>query len=470
MTKVKGSMNRLLARLLLLTFVLIMTHSSLSASGPEAKSTSRPNILFCMADDWGWPHAGAYGDKVIKTPAFDRLAREGVLFEQAFVSTPSCTASRNAILTGQQFYRLEKGANLRGALNVRYPNFMFMLENAGYEIAHFSKAYGPGAFKEGGYSKHPCGSGSKFGSFMTNRDKQKPFCFWLGTYKPHRGYRQGSGAESGIDVDKIHVPGFLPNHAEVRSDIADYYLQVQNWDSEVSQAIKLLEDESELENTIIVMTGDHGMPFPRCKANLYDMGVRVPLAIRWGSTVTGDRKVSDFSSLTDLAPTFLEAAGIELPDQMTGKSLLPLLKSGSMGRIDSRRDFMVFGRERHAAIQKPEKQGYPSRGIRRDDYLLILNVKPELWPIGPPNFRDCDDGPTKLVVLGQPNGEYYKLCFGKRPAVELYDCRKDPDQLTNLAQDPTHAQTVETLKAQLIDYLKKTGDPRFTKKAMRFEQ
>jgi arylsulfatase A-like enzyme len=461
--------------------VLAMTPGCITV--PESEPSGRPNILFCLADDWGWPHAGAYGDKVVKTPAFDRLAKDGVLFEHAFVSSPSCTPCRNAILTGQQFYRLEEGANLWSTLDVRYPNFMFLLRKAGYEIGHWRKAWGPGNFKKGGYTEHPCGPESSFDVFMKSRDKSKPFCFWFGTSDPHRWYAEGSGAKSGIEVGKVHVPTFYPNTKEVRSDIADYYFEVQRWDRDVGSAITLLEQNGELDNTIVVMTGDHGMPFPRCKGNLYDWGVRVPLAIRWGSKVKPNRKVTDFVSFTDLAPTFLDAAGIRVPKEMTGHSLLPILKKTTEGRVDRNRDFMVFGRERHTPAQKkPSMAGYPARAIRTDKWLLILNLEPDRWPAGVPegathkigSFADCDNGPTKTVIMkvqtDPQNKKFYDLCFAKRRAVELYDCKQDPDQVNNLASNPEYTDTLSKIRAQLAEYLKTTGDPRFTDKPVRFEE
>ena len=128
-----------------------------NAAPADAEIENRPNILFCFVDDWGWPHAGAYGDPIVKTPAFDRLAKEGVLFEHTFISSPSCTPSRNAILTGQQFFRLETGANLYGALDVKHPTFVRLLEQVGYETGHWRKAWGPGNYGQGGYQSHPCG-------------------------------------------------------------------------------------------------------------------------------------------------------------------------------------------------------------------------------------------------------------------------------------------------------------------------
>ncbi|MBN2377793.1 MAG: sulfatase [Sedimentisphaerales bacterium] len=452
---------------------------ALHAAEPVRK---RPNILFALADDWGWPHAGAYGDKVVKTPTFDRLAREGVLFEHAFVSSPSCTPSRNALLTGQQFYRLGEGANLWSTLDVKKPNFMFLLRDAGYEIGHWRKAWGPGNFKRGGYEKHPCGPGSTFDDFLKSRNKTKPFCFWFGTSDPHRPYKKNSGRDSGINIDKIHVPDFYPNNETIRSDLADYYWEVQRWDRDVASAISLIEQAGELDNTIIVMTGDNGIPFPRCKGNLYDWGVRMPMAIRWGDKIKPGRRVSDFTSFTDLAPTFLTAAAVEIPDSMTGKNLLPILTAQGNGRIDPTRNFIVFGRERHTPAQKmPSMAGYPSRALRTDRWLLILNLEPDRFPAGVPNgathpinvHSDCDDSPTKSFLIDHQKdtqlARYYKLSFAKRPPVELYDCQADPDQINNLAAQPEFAKTTETLRKQLTDYLIATADPRFTDLPTKFD-
>ncbi len=442
-----------------------------SAKGGE----DRPNILFCIADDWGWPHAGAYGDPVVKTPAFDRLAQEGVLFDHAFVSSPSCTPSRNAILTGQQFYRLEEGGNLWSTLKTKFPVYPLLLENAGYFIGHWRKSWGPGSLKAGGYvGHHPAGPSFKgFDDFMKRRPPGKPFCFWLGASDPHRPYAAGSGAKSGIDLSKIPVPAFWPDDPEVRSDIADYYFEVQRFDGDVGAALKLLEDAGELENTLVLATGDNGMPFPRCKANLYDMGVRMPLAARWGKRVKGGRRVTDFVSFTDFAPTFLEAAGVAVPAEMTGRSLMKILASGASGRVDPERDFAVVGRERHVPGQKkPSLEAYPARAIRVDGWLYIRNLKPDLWPVGMPGpdntagwkdgFPDCDGGPTKAVILRRPEDRSYALCFGQRPAEELYDCGKDPFQVENLAGEARHAELKKKLWNRLEEYLRRTGDPRIT--------
>jgi arylsulfatase A-like enzyme len=452
----------------------------------RAKIHVQPNILFCIADDWGWPHAGAYGDPVIRTPSFDRIAEEGVLFEHAFVSSPSCTPSRNAILTGQYHWRLEEGANLWSTLDIKFPVFPLLLEKAGYHVGHWRKCWGPGDITAGGYANTDPGGKQYpegFAPFLEERPEGVPFCFWLGSSDPHRPYEPGSGKASGMDLSAIRVPAFYPDILEVRSDIADYYYEVQRYDSDCGSAIALLEQAGELENTIVVMTGDHGMPFPRCKSNLYDWGVRVPLAIRWGERIKSGRRVLDYVSFVDFAPTFLEAAGLEVPEQMCGRSLVPLLESARPGRVEKFRDYVVFGKERHVPAQgSPEMGGYPCRGLRTDGFLYIRNFDPERWPAGVPEgathpiarFADCDDGPTKFFLMDNRNDpelkKFYDLAFAKRPTEELYDLEKDPDQVINLAGKPEYSQIKSRLAARLMSVLKATSDPRVSDSPILFDE
>ena len=471
----------------LIAFVVIAATGgrSFNAAAADKEIEKRPNILFCFADDWGWPHAGAYGDPIVKTPAFDRLAKEGVLFEHAFISSPSCTPSRNAILTGQQFFRLETGANLYGALDIKHPTFVHLLEQEGYETGHWRKAWGPGNYAQGGYRSHPCGEQQTFATFMKNRDPNKPFCFWFGTSDPHRGYKKGTGRKSGMDIDKVPVPEFYPDVEDVRSDIADYYFEVERWDSDVLVAIRLLEEAGELENTVIAMSGDHGMPFPRCKGNLYDSGSRVPLAIRWGSGAsTPGRRVTDFVSTTDLAPTFLEAAGVAIPDTMTGRSLVAILKNEKGGRVEANRDAVIYGRERHTDCQQDSDDGYPSRAIRTDEYLYIRNYAPNRWPAGTPHYQtaykknawlgDCDNGPTKSYLWINRDADplmrnLYDLNFGKRPPEELYVVADDPDQVVNVANRPEYAKIKKELSNRLNAKLVDVQDPRETSTEVNFD-
>ena len=441
-------------------FALVCTLALISG----ALADDRPNILFAIADDWGWPHAGALGDDVVRTPTFDRLAAEGAMFERAFVSSPSCTPSRNAVLTGQHFFRLGEGASLWSTLAPAHPVFPLLLEDAGYHVGHWRKAWGPGDWKALGRTRNP--AGKRYGSFEAfldaRPDGDAPFCFWLGSSDPHRGYEAGSGAASGIAVDVIDVPPPYPDSPVIRNDIADYYFEVQRFDGDVGRALELLAQRGELENTLVVMTGDHGWPFPRGKTNLYDLGSRVPLVMRWPGHIDAGTRPRGLATLVDLAPTFLDAAGVAVPDVMTGLSMLPRLRGESPERTA-----VVLGRERHTSAQEHHDGGYPMRALRTLRFLYIRNDAPDDWPAGweAPGrrpFRDCDNGPTKTFLLERrleyPNA--FELCFAKRPAEELYDVAADPWQLTNLAGDPAYDDDRRSLAAQLRQRCQRLGDLR----------
>jgi N-sulfoglucosamine sulfohydrolase len=458
------------------------THAFQSLGAQANKN--RPNILFCLADDWSWPHAGIAGDRVVKTPTFDRIAREGVLFKNAFVSAPSCTPSRGAIVTGQWHWRLEEGGNLWSTLPAKFDVYPDILEKAGYHIGFTRKGWGPGRDEPGGRKRNPAGPRFKnFEQFLKARPQGKPFCFWFGSTDPHRGYKWQSGIKSGMKLEDVQVPACMPDSEEVRTDICDYYWEVQRFDTEVGQLLKILEENSELDNTLVAVSGDNGMPFPRCKSNLYDLGTNVPLVVRWPARVKGGRIVEDFISLADLAPTFLEAAGLKATPQMTAKSFLNVLTSDNSGRVDPKRDHILTGKERHVPCQETGMAGYPMRAIRTHDFLYIRNFKPNLWPAGAPKgyaqpteivvsrprgtfygYSDVDASPTKSYMLKYRDdpkvNKLFELAFGKRPAEELYDLRKDPDQLNNVAALPEYAKVKNKLAAALMAELKATKDPR----------
>jgi len=449
------------------------------ATTRSATLNKKPNILFCIADDWGWPHAGAYRDPVVKTPAFDRIAREGILFEHAYITSPSCTPSRNSILTGQYHWRLGAGGNLHSTLGTQHATYPHLLQDAGYFTGHWRKSWGPGkidnwlATEKG----HPAGKKYRgFDEFLDAWPRDKPFCFWLGASDPHRPYQRDSGKNSGIDIEKIKLFDHYPDSDIIRSDVADYYFEVQRFDRDVNRVLKKLEALNLLENTIVVMTGDHGMPFPRCKANLYDSGARVPMAVRWPKTIAPGRTVTDFVSTADLAPTFLEAAGAPIPREMTGKSWMTIFRSAKSGRIESSRDHVITGKERHVPCQDAgSSHGTPMRAIRTDQFLLIHNYEPDCWPSGTPHYAtaylpgcwlgDCDNGPTKTYMVDNQDKDEehrlkYNLAFAKRPEFELYDMLRDPAQMNNVAYESKYAQAKARLSAQLHAELVSSNDPR----------
>ncbi len=456
-----------LAEVVLSGFALVWQVAAANAAAPPA-SAERPNILFCLADDWSWPHAGIYGDRVIKVPTFDRVAREGVLFNYCFSAAPSCTASRGAILTGQYPHRLEEGGNLWGTLPKKFPVYTNLLEAAGYHVGLIRKGWGPGDFRPGGYTQNPAGRSFKsFAEFYKSVPAGQPFCFWFGAHEPHRPYEEYSGKKLGLDPAGVRLPTFWPDAPEVRDDVLDYYAAVQHFDREVGEMLDLLQKAGQLDNTLVVMSGDNGWPFPRCKANVYDGGTRQPLAVRWPARVPGGRVLDDFVNLMDLAPTFLEAAGQPVPPEMTGRSIVGLLTGA---KKPGSRQTVFVERERHANVRRGDLS-YPIRAIRTPEFLYIRNFRPDLWPAGDPEmwkavgpFGDCDDGLTKQYILAhrdEPDVQpLFQLCFGKRPAEELYDVKADPDQLHNLADQAAYADTQQKLRAQLDHWMRDTADPR----------
>ncbi|MGQ0635443.1 MAG: sulfatase family protein [Planctomycetaceae bacterium] len=512
----------------------MLAHGAVAAD--EAK---RPNILFAFVDDWG-RHASAYArldgpgtlNDAVRTPNFDRVAREGVLFRRAFVSAPSCTPCRSALLSGQHFWRTGRGAILQGAVwDPQIPSFPLLLRDAGYHIGQTSKVWAPGTpndapfggtqyeYEQGGrryndFSEHVTkllADGESlesarravfdevratFDAFLADRKPGQPFCYWFGPTNVHRAWVQGSGkALWGIDPDSLRgkLPRFLPDVPEVREDVADYFGEIQAFDAMLGLLLTRLEELGELETTLIAVSGDHGAPgFPHGKCNLYDFGTSVPLAIRWGGAKRG-RVVQDLVSLPDLAPTFLEAGGVKRPENMTGRSLLDVLRSEKSGQVDPQRTAVFIGRERHVAAARDGSLPYPQRAIRTHDHLYIINFEPDRWPLGNPydidkfaptgddfakntflTLSDMDHGPTKAWLIAHRNDSewqpYYNIAFGKRPREELYVVGDDPDQVKNVAGLPKYAQVQKELKERLLTELQRTGDPRITGDGLAFER
>ena len=499
---------------------------------------NQPNIFFFFADDWG-RYASVYDsfgpNRALRTPVMDRFAREGIRFNNAHVTAPSCTPCRSSLLSGQYFYRTGLGAILQGARwDAAIPSYPLLLEKAGYHIGYMYKVWSPGTPIDapyGGKAREYAQAGRRFCTFSQNATKLveagkspeeakreicaevmqnfeaflaarpagRPFCYWFGPTNTHRKWTQGSGkALWGLDPEALRgrMPKFLPDVPEIREDMCDYFGEVLALDRMFGLFLEKLEAMGERENTLIVVSGDHGIPgFPRGKCNLYDIGTQVPLFVQWKSRVPGGRVVDDFVNLMDLAPTFLEAGGEPVPDCMTGRSILALLLSRKSGQIDPTRDYVVTGRERHVAQAREGALPYPQRAIRTRDFLYIRNFAPDRWPMGTPTglddpatepsfeqirentfvcFADMDASPTKAWMVKNRRDpqwqQQWQLGFEKRPAEELYDLRQDPDQMRNVADEPAYANTRAELSKRLMDILQATGDPRVLGDGLTFER
>jgi N-sulfoglucosamine sulfohydrolase len=480
-------------------FHLPMASSPAVSRGQKAQ---RPNILFAIADDWSYGHAGAYGSKFVKTPAFDRVAREGVLFNRAFTPNAKCAPSRAIILTGRNSWQLEDAANHIPFFPAKFKTWVEALGENGYFTGMTAKGWGPGvAHDAAGKPRQMAGKpfnqqkrtssaagignndyGANFEDFLNAAPKDRPWSFWYGALEPHRAYEYGSGVAKGGkslgDVDR--VPGFWPDNETVRNDMLDYAFEVEHFDRHLGQMLAVLERRGLLENTIVIVTSDHGMPFPRAKGQAYDASNHVPLAVMWknGIKATG-RRVDDYVSFADLAPTLVELAGLKWAQtgmQPTiGRSLTDILFSHKAGRINPARDHVLVGKERHD-IGRPDDAGYPIRGFHKNDLLYLRNYEIDRWPAGNPEtgYLNCDGGPTKTEILQARRAgtekRHWQLAFGKRPAEELYDKSKDPDCITNLATDPKYRATMGKLRQQMERELKAQGDPRMFGKGYLFDR
>ena len=468
-------------------------------SGQEIKA--RPNILFVIADDQSFPHASAYGKNVFQTPAFDQVAKRGILFSNAFVAAPQCSPSRAALLTGRNIWQLEEAGTHSSYFPKKFPVFTSLMERSGYTVGFTGKAWGPGNWQDAGWEQNPVGKAyndlrfqevpfkginkmdyaANFEAFLREKPADAPFFFWFGAFEPHRIYEYGSGEKAGMKKSDLQLPAFLPENDSIINDVLDYALEISWVDQQLKKMINLLDTSGLLENTIIVVTADNGMAFPHAKANLHEYGIHVPLAI-CGPGIKGNRKVDDLVSLIDLAPTFLELSRSGNMVGVTGRSLLPVLQSEASGIVDTTRKYIVSGRERHTHA-RPDNLGYPARAIRTERYLYIRNFKPERWPVGDPppvhqdpepdeaelgavvlGYEDIDDSPTKRIMLKGENRwpHLFEIAFQKRPDEQLYDIQSDPACLNDLSASADHTAILEDLRRTLANLLREEQDPRVT--------
>ena len=451
---------------------------------------SRPNILFAIADDWSFGHAGAYGCEWVRTPSFDRVARDGILFNRAYTPNAKCAPSRAIILTGRNSWQLEQAANHMNVFPSKFGGFVETLEANGYFTGYTGKGWGPGIANDANgkrrlitgrpFSKRkakPPARGisnndysANFGDFLEAVPGDRSWCFWYGTTEPHRGYEYGNGVKSGKKLTDIEtVPPFWPDNEDVRHDMLDYSMEVEHYDKHLGRILKTLEKSGQLENTLVIATSDHGMPFPRCKGQAYDYSNHIPLAAMWPRGIRGHKRiVDDYVSFTDIAPTFLEVAGVKDPapimQPMTGRSLTDIFKSPDSGQVIAGRDHVLIGKERHD-VGRSKNGGYPIRGIVKANMLYLRNYEPDRWPGGNPEtgYLNCDGSPTKTLLLNQRregNTKFWQMNFGKRLTEELFYLVNDPYCVTNLAAAKSQARIKLELSKQMESELKAQGDPR----------
>ena len=458
----------------------------------ETTTIEKPNILFCIMDDAGI-QMSAYGYDWCKTPAFDKLAENGILFTNAYTPNAKCAPSRSSVLTGRNSWQLEEAANHVLNFPAKFKTFPEVMREYGWLTASTGKVWGPGdpgmidgkkrEFIDqefGDIKMKPWAKGmsnedyaANFEAFLNSKEEGKPWFFWYGAREPHRRYEYGSGQrvrnKQLSDIDS--VPAFWPDNEIIRNDMLDYAIEVEYADSHLGRMLEMLERRGELDNTIVVFTSDHGMPFPRGKAQEYEYSNHVPMAIMWPKGIKNPgRTITDMVSFIDFAPTFLEVAGIPFEESgmqsSPGRSLTDIFYSEKEGQVNPERDILLIGKERHD-YSRPKNQGFPIRGIVSDDYLYLYNYDISLWPAGNPEigYLDIDGSPTKTEILRQfrtgENDFYWKLSMGKRESnEEFFNLAQDSECMNNLAENPEFAKVKQEMKTRMEKVLKEQQDPR----------
>ena len=454
-----------------------------------AAKSPGPNVLLIVSDDQSFPFAGAYGCSWVRTPGFDYVAENGILFNNCYTPNAKSAPSRAGLLTGRYSWQLEEAGNhITHWPDGKYRTVFEALGDHGYRTGFTGKGWAPGDPGKGpdGESRQLTGEpyqkrevadppttelgkwdyAANFADFLAD-DNGEPWIFWMGIREPHRKYQYGTGltltGKTVEDVDR--VPSYWPDNEAVRTDMLDFAYEIEYYDAHILRVIEMLRASGELDNTLIIWTSDNGMPFPRRKGNSYEGSTHLPLAVMWPEGIRHPGRASDqLVSLVDITPTILDLAGIRAEEigmePIWGTSFKDILQDRTQDR-----KYLLLGRERHDDA-RPLNQGYPIRGIIMDGFLYLHNYKPGLWPAGNPEtgYRDCDSSPTKTAILnlrreGQDT-HFWNYCFSFRPEEELYDLRSDPDCMVNLSEDPRHAKPLGEMKELMEKELTEQGDPR----------
>jgi N-sulfoglucosamine sulfohydrolase len=513
MKKLISIQGRALAVIVLIAMVM---------AGCSEAELRKPNILFAISDDQSFAHTSFAGCDFVNTPAFDRVAREGIYFSNCIAGSPGCAPSRSTIVTGRYHWQNEQSGQHASSWMKKHIPFLDLLEMNGYVSGRTGKGVSPFQYArseedslwrstdaggiehsiiiyETGPDDERPATGifstnyfANFKYFMENVRGDKPFFFWYGAKEPHRKYEQDSWKRMGKKPAEVRVPGFFPDHEIVRGDLLDYAVEIEWFDLHLERMLSYLEEIGELENTIVIVTADNGMPFPRAKANGYDYGIHVPFAVRYPKDFKGGRTIDTPVSFADLAPTILEITGSSASGMLpiSGKSILYMMNSEKQGDVDPDKHYVFAGRERHSS-SRYMNWGYPQRMIRSRDKLLIWNMKPERWPAGAPQriisgtaedlwpmhgidekgihhsewaYTDIDESPTKAYIIENQENEddssFFYLSVSKRPEFELFDLSKDPYCMKNLAGDVGYIVVEDEMKQALFYELEKSGDPR----------
>jgi len=413
----------------------------------------RPDIVFLHCHDLG-RHLALYGEAGPCAPALERLAREGVLFEQLYSTSTLCTPSRGLIQTGLYphqigLFGLCNRAGWDLALGVRcIPHY---LGEAGYRTTLVGLQHETRDWRRLGYSErvplpspHPAPAdevaqqAAELIASLPPRETRRPVYLNIGIFEPHRhDYWDQYPSD---DPDKLRVPAFLPDTPAVRADLARYEGLIRAMDRAVGRILAALDRAGMERDTLVIFTTDHGIAFPGAKTNLYDAGIGVTGMMRWPAHVVGGRRLGDLFSHVDWLPTLLEIVGLPIPEQLEGCSFWPALREGKPGPRD------------HVFAEGTYQTGYnPARCIRTREYKLIRN-----YHSGVSRWRSSTEDRYN-GILGVE--DYAPETWKTRPLWELYALASDQWERRNLVDDPAYAGIRDHLWEQLAAWLRRTRDP-----------
>ncbi|MFN9720451.1 MAG: sulfatase, partial [Planctomycetota bacterium] len=435
-----------------LTACLLMILTSFSeACGAEH---ARPNLVVLLADDHSAVDSSVYGEESISTPHLDRMAAAGMVFERAFVNSPSCAPSRAALFTGM--YPARNGAEANHSKPHhdirRMPAYLKVL---GYEVVSFGKTSHYGHVKDQGfdlaigfeYHNHACVE--ECINFLKSRKSDRPLELFFGTHRPHVPLPE---AET-IDPTTVHIRPMYVDTPEFRQYRARYVNAVKKMDEEIGAVYAAAKEVLGSANTMFLQTSDHGSQLPFGKWNLYDDGIRVPLIVHWEGKVAAGSRTKSLVQWMDILPTLIEVAEGSVPDRIDGKSFLTVLRNADHPHRDA-----IFATH----TGDGSKNVYPCRSMRTSRWHYIRNLHPE--------FRytthiDRVQGPERDYWLSwekaaksDPEAARIVARYRQRPAHELYDLDADPFELNNLAENPNHADRLQEMSAALNEWMKSTGD------------
>jgi arylsulfatase A-like enzyme len=437
-----------------------------------APAASSFNLLLILSDDHSVPFMGAYGDRVIRTPNLDRFAAQGMRFDRAFTAAPQCVPSRAALMTGRSPVAVRMG-RFSSPLPPDVVTLPELLRARGYftgicrRIFHLDGPGKVGPVTGPIFEKHNLltfdrrvdfldwGSPraqtvAKVNEFFGKCPKGKPFFLWISFNDPHHPWDRNAIPQP-HDPKKLVLPPYLPDLPGVREDLARYCDEVARMDEEFQWVMDILEQRGVVGNTLVAFMGDNGLAFPHGKGSLYDPGLNVPLMVRWPGKVKPGSSSTELISGEDLAPTMLEAAGLPVPKEMSGRSFLGLLRGESyQGRPYIFAARLVHGNSAYTPTTKANTFDL-SRSVRSKSFKLIYNCTPQqiYAPVDSANDRSW-----KEIVAAHDAGTlapvFERAYFTQpRPVIELFDLEKDPAELNNLGGRPEFAAVERELKIAL---------------------